>query len=42
MQGFWRQLYNPSPDIDFEHSKGDFSISYKWDENNKKLIEEKD
>lgn len=42
MQGFWRQLYNPNPDIDFEHSKGDFSIGYKWDEENKKLIEEKD
>ena len=38
MEGFWRQLYNPEPEIDFTASDGRYISKYDFDENTKTVF----
>ena len=38
MEGFWRQLYNPEPEIDFTASDGRYVSKYDFDENTKTVF----
>lgn len=39
IEGFWRELYNPEPEIDFTQFQGKYVTSYDYDKKSKKIIE---